>query len=88
MMLYSSRSKATLAQYVVQLSKPDLSGSRLDDEASSIFLRVTHISVHHRVRYLQQDFITQVFSTGDAIQFSMHGKENMGKRYQEDLTQL
>ncbi|KAJ4471459.1 hypothetical protein J3R30DRAFT_3407826 [Lentinula aciculospora] len=68
-----------LARYVVQLTQPHLSGSRLDNEASSIFLGVSHVSVYHRVKYIHQDFFTQVSSTVDSIhaqpaQVGKHGK--------------
>ncbi|KAJ4470135.1 hypothetical protein J3R30DRAFT_3808633 [Lentinula aciculospora] len=68
-----------LARYVVQLTQPHLSGSRLDNEASSIFLGVSHVSVYHRVKYIHQDFFTQVSSTADSIhaqpaRVGKHGK--------------
>ncbi|KAJ4483962.1 hypothetical protein J3R30DRAFT_3839006 [Lentinula aciculospora] len=68
-----------LARYVVQLTQPHLSGSRLNNEASSIFLGVSHVSVYHRVKYIHQDFFTQVSSTADSIhaqpaRVGKHGK--------------
>ncbi|KAJ3735343.1 hypothetical protein DFJ43DRAFT_1037221 [Lentinula guzmanii] len=59
--------KAALARFVIQLRRPDVSGSRLDDEASGIFLGVSHVSVYHRIKYIHQDFFTQVSSTDDSI---------------------
>ncbi|KAJ3713720.1 hypothetical protein DFJ43DRAFT_1134924 [Lentinula guzmanii] len=59
--------KAALARYVVQLTQPHLTGPRLDDEASGMFLGVSHVSVYHRIKYLQHDFFTGVSSTADSI---------------------
>lgn len=77
-------SKAALARYVVQLTRPQVSGSRLDDEASEIFLGVSHVSVYHCVKYIHQDFFTQVSSTADSIhvqpeRIGKHGKSVPGR---------
>lgn len=52
---------------MVQLKQPDLSGARLDDAASGLFLGVSHISAYHRIKYIRQDSFTGVSSTADSI---------------------
>ncbi|KAJ3816273.1 hypothetical protein F5880DRAFT_332230, partial [Lentinula raphanica] len=59
--------KAALARYIIQLTRPHLSGPRLDDEASGMFLGVTHVSAYHRIKFISQDFFTHRSSTADSI---------------------
>ncbi|KAJ3826355.1 hypothetical protein F5880DRAFT_1631241 [Lentinula raphanica] len=71
--------KAALARYIVQLTKPHPSGPQLDNEASGMFLGVSHISAYHRIKYIGQDFFTQISSTADSIhaqpaRVGKHGK--------------
>ncbi|KAJ3835033.1 hypothetical protein F5878DRAFT_653729 [Lentinula raphanica] len=83
--------KAALARYIVQLTKPHPSGPQLDNEASGMFLGVSHISAYHRIKYIGQDFFTQISSTADSIhaqpaRVGKHGKV-VPARFDTALTQ-
>ncbi|KAJ3996010.1 hypothetical protein F5050DRAFT_1799862 [Lentinula boryana] len=70
--------KAVLARFVIQLQRPNLSGARLDDAASGLFLGVSHVSSYHRIKYICQDVFTGRSSTADSIHVQPSRKGNYG----------
>ncbi|KAJ3775118.1 hypothetical protein FB446DRAFT_638542 [Lentinula raphanica] len=70
--------KAALARFVVQLKQPNLTGTRLDDAASGLFLGVSHVSAYHRIKYLHQDTFTGISSTADSIHVQPARKDKHG----------
>ncbi|KAJ3765439.1 hypothetical protein FB446DRAFT_655309, partial [Lentinula raphanica] len=73
--------KAALARFVVQLRQPSLSGARLDDAASGLFLGVSQVSAYHRIKYIHQDMFTGISSTADSIHVQPSRKGKHGNTH-------
>ncbi|THU96676.1 hypothetical protein K435DRAFT_663997 [Dendrothele bispora CBS 962.96] len=71
--------RAALCRFVVQLKNPHLLGRRLEDAVDSLFLGISHVSTYHRVKFLQYDNLTNVFSTADSIHVQPARKDKYGK---------
>ncbi|THV04071.1 hypothetical protein K435DRAFT_650090 [Dendrothele bispora CBS 962.96] len=59
--------RSALSRFVVQLQNPSLTGRQLETASDSLFLGVSHVSVYHRVKFLQYDTFTGISSTVDSI---------------------
>ncbi|THV03910.1 hypothetical protein K435DRAFT_909634 [Dendrothele bispora CBS 962.96] len=71
--------RAALCRFLVQLKNPHFSGRRLEDAVDSLFLGISHVSTYHRVKFLQYDNLTDVFSTADSIHVQPSRKDKHGK---------
>ncbi|THU92309.1 hypothetical protein K435DRAFT_820522 [Dendrothele bispora CBS 962.96] len=70
---------SSLCRFLVQLKNPHLSGRRLEDAVDSLFLGISHVSTYHRVKFLQYDELTNVFSTADSIHVQPSRRDKHGK---------